>query len=416
MKYISVLLILFVSVAFPGCKDDPEDIPQKIVKQMTLVYAVNNNNLSGDLVMNESQMLEAMSKYDTDVYKLLVYKYTPEGAGLYEIKKQGGELKFSLLRQYDNTVLSINPDRVSQVLNDALSEYPDVESNLFFWGHGLGWVNPYKYSNTQVLTESRTVPQSDGSVSVMLQELYGFGGEYIDETNRKSDYIDIDELAAAVPDGRFDMIWFDCCYMSSIEVAYQFRNKCRSFVAYPTEIMAEGLPYNLVLPKIIGENGNKIEAAKTLYNYYTSNLAPVTVAVMDMTHIEDVADAARTIFSVGNSRPSTGGLQNYSRISRVPYYDFGQYMREYANVNSGSLSQKEADANVNALKVALDKFVLYCEASDVDFNSRPIVKDNFSGISIHNYMDMDTERERYYRELDWFMHVWNPYENTDSWQ
>ena len=51
-----------------------------------------------------------------------------------------------------------------------------------------------------------------------LPEVYAFGGEYVEEDNvRNTVYIDLDQLADAIPDGKFDMIWFDCCYMSCIE-------------------------------------------------------------------------------------------------------------------------------------------------------------------------------------------------------
>lgn len=405
--YIAALMV--VSVLLAGCDPDEPNGP-KTVKQMTLIYAINNNNLSADLVANESQMLEAMGNVDPDVYKLLVYKYTGDGPGLYEVTKESGRRTFSLLRRYDKSELSIDPKRVSEVLSDALEEYPGVESNLFFWGHGNGWVNPNKYSNTVI----SNLAQADGNgiqQSVEMPELYGFGGEYVDETKRKTDYVDLDLLAAAIPDRMFDMIWFDCCYMSSIEVAYQFRNKCNTFVAYPTEIMAEGLPYNLVIPKIAGATPDRCAAAKALYDYYTGKQSPepVTVAVMDMGKIEDVATAAGEIFSLGSVRPSVTDMQNYSRFYSTPYYDFGQYLREYAEANVSVASEEKVEASVKALSDALSGFIIYSAASYGDFNypvAKPILKENFSGISIHPYMGVNSVRENFYRKLDWYSATW----------
>lgn len=402
--YIAALMV--VSVLLTGC--DPEE-PRgpKEVKQMTLIYAINNNNLSAYLVDNESQMLEAMGNVDPDVYKLLVYKYTGDGPGLYEVTKESGRRTFSLLRRYDKSELSIDPKRVSEVLSDALEEYPGVESNLFFWGHGNGWVNPNKYSNTVV----SNLVNADGNgvqLSVEMPELYGFGGEYVDETKRKTDYVDLDLLAGAIPEGMFDMIWFDCCYMSSIEVAYQFRNKCKTFVGYPTEIWGPGLPYNLIIPKIISQSPDPCAAAKALYDYYTGkqSLEPVTVAVMDMGKIEDVATAAGEIFSLGSVCPSVTDMQDYSRLSRTPYYDFGQYLREYAKANVSVVGKDRADASVKALNDALSRFIIYSAASEVDFNYNPILKENFSGISIHPYMGVNSAREDFYRKLDWYTATW----------
>lgn len=417
MKQLYLLLIVFLTVLLSGCREDPKPDPQpKEVRQMTIVYAVNHNNLSSYLVANENQMLKAMGNVDADVYKLLVYKYTSNGPGLYEVRNSNGKCEFTLLKQYDESVLSVSKERVSEVLEDALDYYPNVDSNLFFWGHGLGWVNPYKYSNSTInsLSKSASVnPANKNNVSVTLPEVYGYGGEYVyeDGVRVSTDYLDLDQLAEAIPDHRFEIIWFDCCYMSGIEVAYQLRNKCETFVSYPTEIMAEGLPYDKVIPKIIGSSPDRVGAARALYEYYVGKSTPeaVSVAVMDMSQIEDVAAAARDIFMSGENRPSEVGLQNYSRLRSTPYYDFGQYLREYANSNAGVNSSGSSDLMKEKLKSALDKFVVFSAASEKDFNypvGKPINKDNFSGLSIHNFLNLSSARDDYYRKLDWYQRVW----------
>lgn len=415
-KIIYLIAVIFTGLSLSSCEDSPK---YKAVRQMTLVYAVNNNNLSADLTANESQMLKAMQDVDPEVYKLLVYKYTSDGPALYEVSNDGnGGREFVRIKEYDNTVLSASAERLGDVIEDALQLYPDVESSLFFWGHGNGWVNPNKYSNSvspsssstenTVLSHTLTYSYEDADFtpSVALPEAQSFGGEYYyDNGTRKSEYIDIDLLADAIPDNTFDLIWFDCCYMSSIEVAYQLRNKCSTMVAYPTEIMAEGLPYNKVLPNVIGPGRNIRNAANALYEYYTgkSTPEPVTVAVMNMNKIGAVAEAARGIFTLGDVRPSVSNMQNYSRFYGTPYYDFGQYLREYASANG--VSQVET----SALEKALKEFVVYSAASDVDFTypvGKPILPENYSGLSIHPYNGVNTYREDFYRTLDWFGAVW----------
>ncbi len=415
MKYFNftfITLLLSVFISLSSCEDVANNIPEdKSVKQLTLVYAVNNNNLSADLTNNENQMLKAMKDVDSEVYKLLLYKYTSEGPALYEVAEVEGELEFSLIKQYDESVLSATKVRMQEVIADALDLYPDVESTLFFWGHGTGWVNPTKYTNSSSATVQSAASYSyeagDFIVTVDLPDAQSFGGEYYYDENgsKELEYLDIDLLAEAIPDGKFKTIWFDCCYMSSIEVMYQLRGKSYMIVAYPTEIMAEGLPYNKVLPYIIGSNQDLSKAAETLYEYYTgkSSPDPVTVAVMDMSKIEGVADAARAIFALGNKRPTTSDLQNYSRFSGTPYYDFGQYLRKYADANGGD------DTYLQLLKKSLEDFVVYSAASEVDFSypvGKEILPENFSGLSIHPYNGVKTYREDFYRTLAWYNAVW----------
>lgn len=417
MKQLYLFLIVFLTALLSGCREDPKPDPQpKEVRQMTIVYAVNHNNLSSDLVANENQMLQAMCNVDAEVYKLLVYKYTSNGPGLYEVRNSNGKCEFTLLKQYDKSILSVSKERISEVLDDALDYYPDVESNLFFWGHGLGWVNPNKYSNNTIDSAPKSFSgysDKEGNISVTLPEVYGYGGEDVYENGIRvrTDYLDLDQLAEAIPDHKFEMIWFDCCYMSGIEVAYQLRNKCETLVAYPTEIMAEGLPYDKVIPRIIGSSPDRVGAARALYEYYVGKSTPeaVSVAVMDMSQIEDVAAVACDIFMSGENRPSEGGLQNYSRLRSTPYYDFGQYLREYANSNASVNSPVFSDVMKEELKSALDKFVVFSVASEKDFNypvAKPIKKENFSGLSIHNFLNLSSARDDYYRKLDWYQRVW----------
>ena len=133
------------------------------------------------------------------------------------------------------------------------------------------------------------------------------------------------------------------------------------------------------------------------------------MAVMDMSQIEDVAAVASDIFMSGENRPSEEGLQNYSRLRSTPYYDFGQYLRAYANSNAGVNSSESSDLMKEKLKSALDKFVVFSAASEKDFNypvAKPINKENFSGLSIHNFLNLSSARDDYYRKLDWYQRVW----------
>lgn len=403
-KYISICTIIIASLIISACQEPKDPVDDGPVEQMVLIYAVNHNNLSSDLVLNEQQILQAMGNVNTNRYKLLLYKFIHQDStnGLYSVENENGTPTLKLIKKYDDPQMSIESERIKDVIDYAVSLYPEAEKDLFFWGHGSGWVNPNKYSATKPAgnaSESQSLSNEEESVSPQ-----SFGGEYPLEGGRTMNYIDIDQLANSIPDNVFNIIWFDCCYMSSIEVAYQLRNKCDTYVAYPTEIMADGLPYNRILPKILGQrdvNG----AAQELYEYYTSKSSsePVTVAVMKMDKLQKLADVSRRIFDMGSQRPTTESLQNYSRFSNAPYYDFGQYMREYISKNTD-----EGDSNESleeALKSALNDFVVYKLASERDFHypvGYPILPENYSGISIHNYEGKNTEREEYYRKLDWY--------------
>lgn len=395
LSSLLLLLILFLS----GCvesKEPPTPAPEPTPtpsysesKQVTLVYAVNRNNLSSALDVNMRQMTDALQGMEAGENTILVFKTfmketedntKVEMAGLYKAVS-GPDAEFVLQKEYSRDLLSTDPVRMKEVIEDALEEKGEIY-NLFFWGHGMAWT-PYfsSHENTRGVTiiENENIP-----------EVSAFGGD-----NNNKDWADIDEIKSAVPDGKFETIWFDCCYMSNIETVYELRDKCNWMVAYPTEIAAAGLPYHEVLPYVLTYPQNLKGGAEALYNYYNANRTAVTVAVMDMSKIEDVAKACKAVYNSGEERPKSYGLQNYSRSSSNPYYDLGQYVREYAEANN-------AETLITDFVQAMDKFVVYAIASERDFNYKPIVASNYCGVSTHLFTGSSTEKENYYRNLDWY--------------
>lgn len=388
LNFLSVLSLLLSA----GCGNDGEEpgnsgflFPDpENVSRVVVVYAVNRSSLVYDFDDDSEEMLRAMSAVDTDSNQLLVYKTdSATETGLYRVVKDAAEgCRFEIVRSYRRDETSTHPDRMREVLDDALGLFPNAAYDLIFWGHGTSW-RPYF---------------SDHAV-VEPPVLYGYGGEYSQTGGSQTDWTDLDELAGAVPDGRFETIWFDCCYMTGIEVVYQFRDKCSTFVGYPSEVWDKGMQYDEVLPYLFAESPDITGAAKTFYGFYAERNQPVTVAVIDMAGIEDLADVAASVISSGNLRPLTTGLLDYSRTKSSPFYDFQQFFRLVAELNG-------APELADDLAEAVAKTVVYHAASDKDFNGRPWDSSSVSGLSTHFYRGTDTRDESYYRTLDWYKRVY----------
>lgn len=409
MKQIISIIFSLISISFfTACHHDEPPKPEpdtSDVRQITLVYAVNRSTIGQNLSLNEHQILKAMSECndpdkDVDEYVTLVYKTEKDGTpALYETYRVGnGTYDFRLVMNFNADMTSCNPVRVSEVLNFVADEYPESEKNLFFWGHGMAWTPYFMDHDTQ---KPSVLPDEElhEMVSAGAPSLEAFGGEQI---NNASDWIDIKDLANAIPDNVFRLIWFDACYMSSIEVIYEFRDKCEFYVGYATEIYGNGLPYNEVLPEIMRDNPDYVEAGRKLHSYYADNNRAVTVAVMDMVLLEEVAERSRDILSAGTVLPDKTGLLNYSRTRSCPYYDFRQYVMTFASANG--VSDSAVDAFVNAV----GNMILYADTYDYDFRGVPIDRDKFSGINTHFYEGSDSRPERYYRTLDWYNRVYQP--------
>lgn len=395
MKYMKIRKSLYMLLAglLASCGfDDPdnpdigkEEIDADDVTRTVLVYAVNRSSLKYDFNDDRGEMLRGLENLDLRKHQLLLYYAESDGScSLYRGVRQlaDGSVSLDKIKSFDDSRLSTDPKRIEEVMDYALTVYPNSAYDLVLWGHGMSW---FPYFTDHIVYDSPTQ--------------YAYGGEYNGSGPSQTDWTEIDELANAIPDHRFDTIWFDCCYMSGIEVIYQFRNKCKTFVGYPTEVWQYGLPYDLVLPYLMSDAHDVVGAAAEFYRYYSVTADPVTVAVCDMAAVENVAEASSHIMAAGQRRPSRQTLLNYSRTSGAPFYDFRQLMTETAIAND-----REDLAAV--FRGSLEAMVLYHAESDRNFNKRPWDTSKISGVSVHLYTGADTSAEAYYRTLDWFRRVY----------
>ncbi|MCH5238929.1 MAG: hypothetical protein J1F38_01780 [Muribaculaceae bacterium] len=398
---LSSVAVILISTAMYSCKqDEPNDSPfidpVESYESTILIYAVATNSLSGNLVSDKLEMLQAAENIDLSKNNVLIFQTVYEYD---ENNKRTGKADVSLIklvksansenpydwkivRRFSDGLASLNPARISEVINYVVSAYPSDSYGLILWSHSTA-SQPY----TSTVTKSL----------VSLPQEYSFGQD-LTYPNTVDEQINIDVLAKAIPDALFNFIWFDSCYMSNIESIYEMRGKCDFYVGYPTEVLDSGLPYHLVLPQIVGKNKDLVAAADTFFQYYDGTFA--TIAVIDMNKIEVLADFCRALYREGTF-VNADLLKKYSRFSTGPFYDFGEYTLNMAAQNGGSISKEE-------LNGVLDQCILYKNTTtgnyyDIRLNLDP---ERFSGISTHLYNFSDySATETYYQSLAWYQSV-----------
>lgn len=383
-----IIIISLLTVLLAGCKhskSEPEPEPQPVNPDgVTIVYAINKSSLSGNFMQDTAEMKAAMVSVDMSRQRLLVYlTESASKTALYELQQIGKKkvLTWRKVKEYDRQQTSTAPAVMKQVISDALSVYPDAEHTLVFWGHGSAWTPGF----------------SDHETRADAPAQYSYGGEY--GKNNEWQWTEITDIANAIPDGAFRTIWFDCCYMSSIEVAYQLRHKTDMYVAYPTEVWEYGLNYDGVLPFIMRENQDLTGAAAKFYSYYNDKNDAVTVSVMDMSKIEAVAEATRALMQQNPDEiGKVTGVSNYRRGGTYGYYDMMQLLKLK---DQGELWQSVQDS--------MNRFVIYHAESSKDFNNRQWVQTPLCGVSMHSlgeYDQKEVDHEPFYRTLDWYKAVY----------
>lgn len=393
---------LFCSCVNHG--DEPK--PKEPSSSTILVYAVATNSLTGNLVSDKNEMIQAAQNIDLNKNNILVfetqYKYQEDNTRVGNVNllklvknKATNGYSWEIVKDYNDGIASLNPSRISEIINYVTENYTAENYGLVFWSHSTA-SQPYSPNNYSLASYAG----NENSNLVSLPGFYSFGQDVPVGSGSPDYQINVDDLAAAIPDNIFNFIWFDSCYMSNIETIYQFRNKCNTFVGYPTEVLDNGLPYQNVLPYMTGKNPDLIKAAELFYQYYSNSFG--TIAVVDTKKLDKLVDFCRGFYNFSNV-PSYS-LMKYSRYFTGPFYDFGDYSKALAAKNDMEISEE--------LNKALDECILYKAITKGSLPDLTLYEQRFSGISTHLYAfpeegneTDESSVEKYYKSLDWYKAV-----------
>ena len=150
-------------------------------------------------------------------------------------------------------------------------------------------------------------------------------------------WMEIDDLAKGLPDDLFDFILFDACYMASVECTYELRNKAEYILASPTETMADGWPYEEMMPQLFATDLQLEKVGETFYNHYLNNTYPyATVSLTKTSELDNLKSVTHDILAdktesdIYSLDPKK--MQRLEYLYRSPgmLYDFNDYIKQLA--------------------------------------------------------------------------------------
>lgn len=377
---LNALLMLLVTTA---CSDHDDPTPDKTVRRTILVYAAAYNSLSSSISLDMKEMGNGWmdAGRDADSCRWLVYKtdYKSTQPTLWELKKSHGTTEWVELKTYSPDTLSTQPERLSAVIADAKAIAPAREYGLVLWSHSSGW------------TPARKTPSK-----------YWFGDDVSQGNDSPFRNMDIPDLAAAIPHDMFNFIWADCCHMGGVEVAFELGDKCKFFVAYPTEVLAEGMPYDMVMPHLLKPRAELEKAAKAFFDYWDGQAGiyrSATVAVVRQQGLNELAAACRELLR-GKEAPDASQIQRFHRAATGlgPYYDLLDLCRVYVGGdtnNAGYLRVKETMA----------KTVTFAATTNI-FLEISIDPKRYCGLSSNMYVADGSAANNFYTTLKWYNAVY----------
>lgn len=350
-------IVLFLSVVlliFSACGTNSNDEKYRTV----LVYMVADNNLSSNAGGNIDQMIKGAKSDDFLKYGNLVVYVDQAGTAkplLLHIKQNDdGTIVKDTLEQYQE-LNSLDPLVVNDIILETVSRFNTKSYGLILWSHGTAWL-----------------PQGYQSM------IRSFGVD-------KGQEMELPDLAKALPDGLFDFILFDACYMSSIEVAYALRNKADYIVASPTETIEWGFPYGNFMKLLFQQNLNLQAVCQMFYDYYannpdvTGNLVSAAIALLDLSQIDGLTAITREILQGKEETIEEMPLENIQAMDYRSYqprhllYDFGDFIKHVATEEQYDRFQTE-----------LDKFVPFkLTTPTIYYASGVMPVEHFSGLSVY---------------------------------
>lgn len=239
MKYLQLLICLFAATLFINCSTEDDNTPVDPVitkaRRTVIVYITGDNNLADSLNKDISEMVTGSQNLPSDC-RLVAFYDNNSLPRIVEIKN--GKMK--KVKEWEEDFHTTHPDSMLSIYKWIISQYPADEYATIIEGHGTG---PIISNDTIKISEYLTL------------NAYGWDNKGKEGGNSK--WINMPSMARVFKNlPHMAYIFFDCCCMQSIEVAYELRNYTDYIIASASEVPGSGAPYTSIVPVLYGDKNS----------------------------------------------------------------------------------------------------------------------------------------------------------------
>ena len=387
---LAVLTVITVTTVLVACNhnDEPDPVQEEDLRTV-LVYIVADNNLTSIASDDVAEMVSGFAAVDADKNNLLVYVDTQSAKPfLYQITKDSkGAVVKKVLHEYQQQN-SVYPTVMAEVYNRVFSAFPAKSYGLVLWSHGDGWL------------------PSPSNISASKASTRWFGQD-------GTSYMDISSLNTALNSApHFDFILFDACFMQSVEVAYELKDRADYFIGAPNEIPGPGAYYTELVPAMFSQaNDLASTVAHGYYDYYAAKYTGqlgsnenwtmgVTVSVLKSSEVQALAAATAAIlpkYITNGSAINVSSIYSYDPRSTYYYYDLKGLVQSLTSSDDQTLFSAWSDAFELAVPLHLTTDKTYSS-----FGYGMISMSGSSGLSAYiprsSYVSLNT----FYHSYAWY--------------
>ena len=316
-KVLFIYFILLVSLA--SCRKDDDPLPQT-AGQTLFVYMPWSSNLTSFFERNIEDIEKAIREEGLEKERVIVYfMSSPTEATLYELTYENGNTVRTVLMSYSNPDYTM-AEGITSILKDVVGFAPADRYAMIIGGHGMGWL-PVGSDSENVSQRSYQKKHWEYENVPMTRYFGGTTAEY---------QTDIFTLAEGIYNSgiKMEYILFDDCYMSSIEVAYDLKDVTDYLIASPTEIMAHGFPYDIILKYMLGDVDYQA-ISDSFYGFYQNYSAMPcgTIGIIKCSELDELASVMKEINQKFDFDPLLlDSLQPFDGYSPVIFFDYGDYV------------------------------------------------------------------------------------------
>lgn len=391
MKHLTRYLLLpLAALLFAACaKDDAVPVPPTPVERTLLVYMAGDNNLAPDGRNNLVSITAAMQGYAGDA-RTIVYLDTPDAPPCLIDVTPTGQRE---LYRWSSPQNSASRATLREVIALTRELAPASRYGLILWSHGVAWLPS---SAQGYLTRT---PQRDASPWPATK---WFGQ---DTSASPAGYLDTEDLAAAIPDGVFDYLIFDACYMASVEVLHALRHKADYIIASPTEVISTGFPYGAIVRNLLQANPDLEAVCRSYFAFYAEHpdvrYRSASVSMTKTAELSALAAATSELYTAARAHdPAVFSAFDLSTAQPLDRY------RRHFLLDLGSIAaQLERQGGVTSAQLTrwreqLARTVVYESHTDAFFDL-PLVE--CCGLSSYLPVAAYADLNDYYTALEWWV-------------
>ena len=294
-----------------------------------------------------------------------------------------------------NDPYASDPSVMEEVIRYTINKYPSKTNDyaLAFFGHGCGWL----------------IKDSIEYTSMVRRRAYGIDNGK-NTTSDAGKWLNIPSMAKMLAHfPRFSYIFFDCCNMQGLEVAYELRNVTDYIIGSPAEIPDNGAPYITVAPAMM----EKTTFWKSIVDRYYEQRDggfDVPLSVIKTSEMENLASATRTILSTishqfGGDYPNLSGLIHYyyDSSSKRQFFDANDFVLKFALTDDYKTWKQAFDRAVIYKKMATEWMINKSSWARYYGNYFEVNEEKYGGVSMFiPQWSYQTTDNKYIQQMGWY--------------